>query len=488
MTLIRILRSTLDRLTILGSIKPILSNALLRRMGVLAGGITVAQLLVILATPIATRLYSPQQYGILGLFSAALAITTAVAGLRYEVAIPLAKEQQTAESLAKLAIGLSVISNALLTSILYIGGSGLLSSLGLAEMRPYVWVLPLVTLGATVYQALNYLAVRGKRFRTITHTRVLQSVSQTAAQLGAGVAGGGTAGLLSAVAVGQVAGIGTLQHEVHLRWTRLDMKELRKTASQFSRFALYDVWGALVNVLGPQVAPILLNTFFGLQLVGLFSLAMRLIQLPTSLVGQAVGQVLYVAMAEREGDASAQSELVGKAAASLLIMSLPLFGVVAILGPWFFGGVLGEGWAGVGDYVRLLSPWMALAFVRIPLSTLTLVKGKQKTAMLVTVAETVLRLSALYLGGLLGSPRLAIGLLGTAGAVTCGNYMVWVLSLAGVPVTRWLSVVGLKLLAVTVAVAGTWVVYHLLGPGVALLAGTLVMISAGVESLRSFPS
>ena len=59
-------------------------SAFARGVGVLVGGTAGAQALMVLAAPLLTRLYSPEDFGLLAVYSGLLAICTVIAGLRYE--------------------------------------------------------------------------------------------------------------------------------------------------------------------------------------------------------------------------------------------------------------------------------------------------------------------------------------------------------------------------------------------------------------------
>ena len=54
----------------------------------IAGGTAAAQGINVILTPIITRIYSPEEFGVLSLFVALMGILSTVASLRYEWAIP----------------------------------------------------------------------------------------------------------------------------------------------------------------------------------------------------------------------------------------------------------------------------------------------------------------------------------------------------------------------------------------------------------------
>ena len=60
----------------------------------LASGTAIAQLLLVLAMPVLTRLYTPADYGALAVYSSTLTVLLVLASLRYEVAIPLPENER----------------------------------------------------------------------------------------------------------------------------------------------------------------------------------------------------------------------------------------------------------------------------------------------------------------------------------------------------------------------------------------------------------
>lgn len=69
-------------------------------MGVLVGGTTGAQLLAVLAAPLLTRLYTPEDFGLLAVYASLLGLIAVIASLRYELAIPLPTDDTEAAAVA----------------------------------------------------------------------------------------------------------------------------------------------------------------------------------------------------------------------------------------------------------------------------------------------------------------------------------------------------------------------------------------------------
>ena len=79
-------------------------GAFARHVVTLASGTALGQLLLVLALPVLTRLYTPADYGALAVYSSTLTVLLVLASLRFEVAIPLPDDDRAAGSLLALSL------------------------------------------------------------------------------------------------------------------------------------------------------------------------------------------------------------------------------------------------------------------------------------------------------------------------------------------------------------------------------------------------
>lgn len=82
---------------------------LLRSVSILAGGTAFAQAIGVVMLPIITRIYTPNEFSVLAVYTSILAIVAGVACLRLDIAIPLPKSDADAANLLSVSLVICTI-------------------------------------------------------------------------------------------------------------------------------------------------------------------------------------------------------------------------------------------------------------------------------------------------------------------------------------------------------------------------------------------
>ena len=159
------------------------SGSFLGNVLILAGGTGVAQLLVVLVTPILTRIYSPGDFGVLTVFISVLGLLIVVSALRYEIAIPLPASASAAINLTALSGVILLGMTAILGVLVFAFGADLTELLSVPQLTPYLWLIPLGMFTGGAFQVLSYWHIRERQFKHLTQAKVGQSVSMASGQL-----------------------------------------------------------------------------------------------------------------------------------------------------------------------------------------------------------------------------------------------------------------------------------------------------------------
>ena len=342
-------------------------NAFARGVGVLVGGTAGAQLLVVLASPLLTRLYSPEDFGLLAVYAGILGLLSVIVSLRYQLAIPLPGNDEEAASIAVLSLIMVVITTLCSAVAVWLGGDQLVSLLNTPNIAPYLWLIPVGLLLVGIYQVFQYWAIRTKAFSNIAKAKVTQSLGMLFTQI-AGSTFGPIALILGRI-VGQSAGIFRLVNSAsknsNSAFEGVSFTKIKDAGIRYNKFPLVSTWAGLASSAGTQLPPLIIAALLGVSSAGLFSLAQRVLSQPMSIIGKAISDVFYqrASQAFREGGLDL---IVKKVFSTLLVLALVPAIIFFIYAPELFKVVFGEEWYSAGIIARWMVPWMLADFVVSP--------------------------------------------------------------------------------------------------------------------------
>lgn len=407
------------------SIERIALHPFVRHVVVLAGGTALGQLIIALSSPFLTRLYSPEQLGMLTIFVSLLSPALSLASFRYEVAIVLPKHDETAIHLLYLSLGLVAIFTALSTGITHYLGDQIALMLNVSQLSPFLWLLPVSILGGGTFQVLSYWGIRRRQFKAIGQARLSQSVMLVAIQLGMGLFSIGPLGLLAGDAISRTAGSLRLARDAYQRIHDLGSphwRTIKATAYRYRRFPQFSVGPAVLNSVSLQLPSILLSLQFGATPVGLYAIGQRILGMPLGLVSSAVGQVFL-------GDAALAAHNEQESLRPRFIRSVKLLAAigtsvvipVAIVAPYVFGFLFGQDWQIAGQYLQLLAPMLIASFVAGPMGVILDVLERQDLHLLREIGRIAFLLLAWWIARAVSDgPLMMVASLSLAGA---GGYI-----------------------------------------------------------------
>lgn len=407
-----------------------------RSVVVLVGGSAASQLLGLVAAPFLTRLFSPDAFGVAAQFTSVASIAAVCACLRYELALPLPREEEDGVSLLTLSMLIAAAFSVVAGVLFYALRDQISGWLSTPALAGYLWLVGPAVFVMALQQTTSYWSMREGRFNRLARSRVAQGGGTAAVQLGAGFAGAGPGGLIVGQVLGQLAAAAVLLWSTLADWRRLratiTRRRLHDVIVRYRRFPIFSTWDGLVVLASLQLPVLLVAGFAGTLAAGFYALSFRILQLPVNLIGIAVAQVFYpdAARARQSGDLARTGSLVFVA---LWRLTLPL-GIVLIVGaPDLFAFVFGERWTEAGVYTQWLTPLMVLTLLSAPLSTVVLVRERQAQNLAFQAVALVVRSVALVAGIEAGGATTGVAALGVVSAILWTGYLVWCLRLSEVP-------------------------------------------------------
>ncbi|WP_026879211.1 oligosaccharide flippase family protein [Ignatzschineria larvae DSM 13226] len=382
-------------------------NHITRGISILVGGTFSAQLLMIIAMPILTRLYTPEDFGLLAIYASLLGILVVIAGLSYDSAIPIPESDKEAAHLTILSLFSVAAWTAITFLLVILFRKNIAIYFGNLNLEIYLWLLPFgVFLGASYY-VYHFWAIRSRNFTNIATTQVQQKLVTLIIQL-IGFKFG-TFSLIFGQTLGQGSGIIKLAKPTFTDPNFKDWKftDLKKIAIKYKKYPIFVTTEGLANTASGQLPPLLLAIFFSPVIAGFYALSHRVLVLPITLISNAVKNVFLsnAATSYREGTLD---QSFSKVIDILSAIMIPMMGIIFIGGPQLFSFVFGDQWIIAGEYSRWMTFWLGMVFIASPLNNLFLVLNKQQEGLYFQLIMLALRTLSLLIGYFFESNLLAI--------------------------------------------------------------------------------
>lgn len=344
------------------------SGRLKRAVLKLAIGTAAGQAIVVVAAPILTRLYSPSEFGVYGIFLAIIGIVGVASTLRYEFAFPIVEDEKSVSALAVLSATFVLLVSAATFLVAVLLWKHLEIAFSISAFRGYLWTLPLGVASVGLLSIMSLWATREERFKTLAWSRVSQGVGVVAVQLGSAALGATNIGLL----IGDVAGrvissthIARHFYRQQLRYiAQIRLQDIRSLILRFRKFPALSAPAALFNNLGLRLPVLLLGSLYGIEAAGLFMLSQRIVGTPVTLLSQSISKVYASELGRRlRGDRSTLKPLFLKTTARLASYSFIPAIVLAFIAPAGFAIAFGPSWYSAGEYARVMMLMLACRLV-----------------------------------------------------------------------------------------------------------------------------
>ncbi len=362
--------------------KKILSSEFNRNALTLVSGTTIAQLLPLAISPILSRMYTADDFGVFALFTSIVMIFTIMGNGRYELAIVLPKKDSYAINIWALTIYIAGFLAFILLIALLFFHDFFVVALKNSDIAGWLYLVPLVVFFLSVYNSFNYLYTRDKEFKQIATVKVIRSVVLSVLQLGLGLVGSGVLALLGGYSAGQATGAAGFSVGVKKRKTLL--KKINKPtmiamAKRYKDFPKFMMPASVFNRLTIELPNIFISSIFNAATLGFYSLSYRSLSAPLSFIGMSIGQV-YMKQAAEERQATGLAIKSFKSVfKKIVVIGLPIFTILFFFSEWIFAFVFGEQWAPAGRYAQIITPLLFARFIVAPLSITLSVFERQIT-------------------------------------------------------------------------------------------------------------
>ena len=331
-----------------------------------------------LASPLLTRLYGPDAFGVLGLLTAFVAVASVGVTWRLDMAIPAARTRRAADRLLAASLLVLLPTSLIATGCLIV--LQLRGWLGFGNLPLPAAALACIALIVTgAFTALRFWAVREHRFKDIGTAVARQGLARALLPGIVWFVDAGWAGLAIGDIAGRMLGILRLGRAAARRLCAALLGGQRRLLIEVRRnrrYTLILLPSSLVDAMAGSIPLPLIATLFGVRAAGEYALIMRVASAPGALVAAAVADVFHAHAAAwlRDSPRTAEAAFL-KVASQLALISVGVYLPAALLAPYVFGPIFGADWGAAGVAFSCLSPFLIAILIVSPLSRVLTVTG-----------------------------------------------------------------------------------------------------------------
>lgn len=324
-------------------------------------GTTIAQAIPIAISPILTRIYAPEDFGVFALYMAIASIFAVIATGRYEMAIMLPHEEDDVKSIVKLIILILITITFFVFLSIFIFNNTITAFLDNPEISTWLYFLPISIFLVGLYQIYNYLLIREKNFKRLSTNKVIVSTTNSSTQLVYGFTISNGFGLLIGNIISYIVSIYFIvKSKTVNKYFNFKDNSINKVAKEYQNFPKYDVPSVLVNILSNQLPLFALGKYFSLGTVGFYSLMYKVLMMPIGLLSNSILDVFKQRATEDYNKYGNCEDIFIKTFKSLFLIGIIPFSILFFFAPEIFSFVFGANWRVAGEFAQIIIPMLYL--------------------------------------------------------------------------------------------------------------------------------
>jgi O-antigen/teichoic acid export membrane protein len=368
-------------------------------------GTAFTQIIPILTAPILTRLYSPTDYGLLGILMIIAGIISVFATFGYINAIIVAENESDAEQVIALcyqSLTLVVLSS---TFLVLLFGSYICEYFKITEYKYTVYLVPIFVLMSGLSNIVSFVATRYQLFGKLTVNRIISAVANAIVSITLGFVVGNFLGLLVGFMVGQFINSMLLYTAVRRAKNLPDimqyLRQRTKTIAQkFVKFPKYVLSSDFINYFTSQIPVFSLSSFLinPHSAVGHYNMSNRMLGLPINFIANSIAEVFRQRAAADYNQLGTCKPIFLKTFKALFLTAVVPFAILIFFGGPIFAFTFGEEWRQSGTYSQILGIMFFLKFIVSPLTYVFYVAHQQKLDFYLHLLFLIIGFGTLYFG------------------------------------------------------------------------------------------
>ncbi|RQX49188.1 capsular biosynthesis protein [Staphylococcus aureus] len=332
----------------------------------------IAQVILIITTPIITRLYSPAEFGEFTIFSNIAMILIPIINARYDLLIVNAKNDRSANILSQISFLISLLILLILIPILAIS----------AWLYPnfildFIFIIMLFLVSLTNIFT-NYLN-KERKYKVLSLINVFRAGSMALLQIIFGLLSLGSLGLIIGFSLSYITGItlGYKTFKKHFNIVR-NKEETKALFLENKNQLVYSTPSILLNSLSFSVVVFFIGILYTNTEVGIYGMAIRVLGIPVTIISLGLSKIFMQQANDYYIERGNFRNLLLKFSSTLVIVSIILYVPLYLFSEELVNILLGHSWVDAITVIKIVIPLFVIRLIVSTVSLSVIVLQKQQ--------------------------------------------------------------------------------------------------------------
>lgn len=333
----------------------------------------IAQVILIITTPIITRLYSPTEFGEFTIFSNIAMILIPIINARYDLLIVNTKNDRSANILSQISFLISLLILLILIPIFAI--SAWLYPNFILDFIFSIIMLFLVSLTNIFTNYLN----KERKYKVLSLINVFRAGSMALLQIIFGLLALGSLGLIIGFSLSYIAGItlGYKTFKKHFNIVR-DKEETKALFLENKNQLVYSTPSILLNSLSFSVVVFFIGILYTNTEVGIYGMAIRVLGIPVTIISLGLSKIFMQQANDYYIEHGSFRNLLLKFSSILVIVSIILYMPLYLFSEELVNILLGHSWVDAITVIKIVIPLFVIRLIVSTVSLSVIVLQKQQ--------------------------------------------------------------------------------------------------------------
>ena len=362
----------------------------------ISSGTLLGQFLAIITLPIITRIYGPEVIGIWTILNSIATVINSFSDLGMSNSIMVEDEkdiESTYNVITSIVAVVSIVSSFFVVFYYIIfGGLENLNSVFL-----FMMITLIIFLSQQVQICYTWLNRKGE-YNVLMKNPMIQQGSYSVIAIILGLLGMNIYGYFIGQIFGSLITLIHMKSKLPRKFFTINVLEFKNTILRNNKFIKFQMPSRILNNFQNQLPILLIQGLWGTEVLGYFSMTIRILQIPSTLLATAIGRVFFQTTSSlKKSGASIGQYVYRNLSKGMMISFIPMTFLMA------FGDViaivfLGIEWKIAGDFIRIMTLQYYFMFLMNTVLGLDIILEKQHYKMVTSFFQILGFITGAFLG------------------------------------------------------------------------------------------